>query len=169
MQNENEDQKVSVEHQSFLQVTRELAALPLPQSTAILETGAAIGAISMRTSVEFLRASVEAARVLDADELRNWGELGRRLAMSDVETAISFHKSGVENFKGLSSDARAVLFQLCLRQVGLSTSIAIDTFEKAPALAELLSDSNLISILTIASDIARRSARHSSDFLKNTP
>ena len=162
--------ELSVDRQSFLQVTRELAALPLPQSTAILETGAAIGAISMRTSVEFLRASVEAARVLDADELRNWGELGRRLAMSDVETAISFFKAGVDSLQNLSVAARAALFQLCSRQIGLSTSIAAQTFQKAPPLAQHFSDQSLFTaVIEVASDIARRSARHSADFLDRTP
>ncbi|HKP47216.1 MAG TPA: VWA domain-containing protein [Pyrinomonadaceae bacterium] len=162
------DKIAPADRQSFLQVTREMATLPLPQTTAILETAATIGAISMRASVEFLRAAVEAAKTLSAEDLRNWGEFGRRLAMTDVETAITFFNSGVEGLHDISSDARIVLFQLCLRQVGLSIPIAVQSFEKVPLLAKQLPDSTVISVLEIASDIARRSARHSADFLDET-
>ena len=46
----------SAERQSFLRLTRELASLPLEQSAAALETGAAIAGISLRAGIEFLRA-----------------------------------------------------------------------------------------------------------------
>jgi hypothetical protein len=169
MQNENDDPNIPSERQSFLKLTRDIASLPLEQSAAALETGAAIAAISVRASIEFLRAAPEATKILKAEALREWGELGRRLAMSDVETAITFFPAGVTELQPLSSEARASLFQLCSRQLGLSTAIAIDTFHTAPALANSISDPNLLkAVFDVASDIARRSARHSADFLNLT-
>ncbi|MEO7971557.1 MAG: VWA domain-containing protein [bacterium] len=170
MQNETEDSNTSSERQSFLKLTRDIATLPLDQSAAALEIGAAIAAISLRAGSEFLREVPQAARVLSATELREWGELGRRLAMSDVETAVSFFAAGVAQLQTLSSPARASVFQLCSRQLGLSTPIAIETFRTAAALADSFSDASLLTaVLDVASDIARRSARHSADFLNKTP
>ena len=41
------------DRQSFLQLTRELATLPLEQSAAALETGAAVAVVSLRAGIEF--------------------------------------------------------------------------------------------------------------------
>lgn len=170
MQNDNDDPNIPSEHQSFLNLTRDIAALPLEQSAAALETGALVASISLRAGIEFLRAVPEAAKILEAAELREWGELGRRLAMSDVETAITFFTAGVTELQPLSYAARAALFQLCSRQLGLSTAIAADTFRTSPLLVNSISDPDVLTaVLDVASDIARRSARHSADFLKQTP
>jgi hypothetical protein len=158
------------EHQSFLKLTRELAGLPLDQSAAALETGAAIAAISLRASIEFLRASPAAAEVLQAAELRAWGELGRRLAMSDVETAITFFSEGVSALRDVPADIHSLIFQLCGRQITLSSTIAIETFRNVATLAKNLSDDELlIPSLEVAVEIARRSAKHSAEFLTQTP
>jgi hypothetical protein len=85
----------SIERQSFLELTRSIAGLPLDQAAVVLETSASIAAISLRAGIEFLRAAPTAAHVLQPAELRAWGEMGRRLAMSDYETAISFFIAGV--------------------------------------------------------------------------
>src|SRR6185503_15295464 len=170
MQNDNDDPGIHSERQSFLKLTHDIATLPLEQSTAALETGAAIAAISLRAGIEFLRAAPEALKILDTEELRAWGELGRRLALSDAETAISFFTAGVAELQTLPTEARASLFQLCSRQLGLSTPIAVETFRTAPSLANSISDPSLLTaVFEVASDIARRSARHSADFLNTTP
>jgi nitric oxide reductase NorD protein len=167
---DSHDKLQSAERQSFLKLTRDLAALPLEQSAAAVETGAAIAAISLRAGSQFLREVSQAASVLSAAELREWGELGRRLAMSDVETAISFFAAGVAELQALAPETRASLFQLCSRQLGLSIPIAIETFHSAPALANSITDPHLLTaVLDVASDIARRSARHSAEFLNKTP
>ena len=170
MHSETDDPNIPSERQSFLKLTRNIATLPLEQSTAALETGAAIATISVRSGIEFLRVVPEATKILDSEELRAWGELGRRLAMNDVETAISFFTAGVAELQTLAPETRASLFQLCSRQLGLSTPIAVETFRTAPALANSFSDPSLLTaVFEVASDIARRSARHSADFLNQTP
>ena len=170
MQHDNDDPNIHSEQQSFVKLTRDIAALPLEQSAAALETGAAIASTSLRAAIEFLRAVPEVSKILEASELREWGELGRRLAMSDVETAITFLTAGVAELQPLSAATRASLFQLCSRQLGLSTAIAVDTLRTAPALLNSISDPGLLTaLLEVASDIARRSARHSADFIKQIP
>src|SRR6266404_5709413 len=123
MQNENDDPNIPSERQSFLKLTRDIAALPLEQSAA----------------------APEVTKILEAEELREWGELGRRLAMSDVEMAVSFFTAGVTELQTLSREARASLFQLCSRQLGLSIAIALETFRAAPALSSSISDPNLLT------------------------
>ncbi len=161
---------LSPERQSFLQLTRELASLPLDQSAAAVETGASIAGVSLRASLEFLRRCRAATEVLQPQELRAWGEFGRRLAMSDVETAVSFFNEGVEDLREVPERVRPLVFQLVSRQITLSTSIALDTFNRLPALARVVEEpDSLALILEVAAEISRRSAKHSAEFLNKTP
>ncbi len=171
MQDDNIDARgQSAEHQSFLKLTRELASLPFDQSAAALETGAAVAAISLRAGIEFLRASPAALEVLQAAELRSWGDMGRRLAMSDVETAITFFAEGVSGLADVATTVHPLIFQLCSRQITLSSPIAIETLRNVPALAKAIRDDELLApVLEIAAEIARRSAKHSAEFLARTP
>src|SRR4029450_4909588 len=97
--------KSASERQSILELTRGLTRLPLAYSTSIVETAASIAGISLRAAIEFLRAAPGVADVLDVAELRSWGEMGRRLAMADVETAICFFLS---RRNGRNAGARAL-------------------------------------------------------------
>jgi len=171
MHDENIDSGVpSAERQSFLKLTRELAGLPLDKSAAALETSAAIAGISLRAGIEFLRATPAAAEVLEAAELRAWGDLGRRLALGDAENAITFFAEGVAHLKDINADVHPLVFQLCSRQITLSSQIAIETFRNLPALAHTISDpSQLAAVIEVASEISRRSAKHSAEFLRQTP
>ncbi len=171
MQDENIDSGIpSAERQSFLKLTRDLASLPLEQSAAALETSAAIASISLRASIEFLRAAPAAAEVFHAAELRSWGDLGRRLAMSDVETAITFFAEGVSGLKDVPASVHPLVFQLCSRQITLSSPIATETFRNLPTFSKAIDDAALLgSVLEVATEISRRSAKHSAEFLKQTP
>src|SRR5258705_3039848 len=160
----------SSERQSFLKLTRELVGLPLDKSAAALETSAAIAAISLRAGIEFLRATPAAAEVLEAAELRSWGDLGRRLALGDAENAITFFAEGVAELKDIPANVHPLVFQLCSRQITLSSPIAIETLRNLPALANTIGDPiQLAAVIEVASEISRRSAKHSAEFLKQTP
>src|SRR5437879_536719 len=82
--------KSPVERRTIAGLLRQLAHLPLDHTRAAIETSAAIAAVSLRASIEFLRAAPEVARMLEPAELRAWGELGRRLTMQDIETGATF-------------------------------------------------------------------------------
>jgi nitric oxide reductase activation protein len=151
-------------------VARKLSHLPGDVARAVLETSASIAGVSWRASVEFLRAAPDAALVLEASDLRAWGEMGRRLAMGDVETAVTFFAEGVDKLKDVPRDAMPLLFQVCTRQMTLSSSIAVDTFRKTPTLVQHVKDESLLrSIFAVAADISHRSAKHSADFLSVAP
>ncbi len=156
----------SAERQSFLELTRSLTGLPLDQAAAILETSASIASISLRAGIEFLRAAPGAAQVLGSAELRSWGEMGRRLAMADYESAVAFFSEGVDSLRTIAPDFRPDIFVLCTRQMVLSTAIGRETFHSLPALAAEVNDDQILrSIIEIATEIARRSAKHSAEFL----
>lgn len=158
------------ERRTLAAVARELGKLKTDFTRAALETSANIAGVSWRASVEFLRAVPDAANVLEAEDLRAWGEMGRRLAMGDAETAITFFNEGVGSLETIPLTARPLVFQICTRQMSLSSSIAISTFQLAPALAQQIKDEKLLTeVFKIASDISHRSAKHSADFLESAP
>ena len=162
--------KSVTERRTFAGLAREIVSLPVDKARAALETSASIAAVSLRASIEFLRDTPSASRVLEAPELRAWGEMGRRLAMGDVETAVSFFNAGVDDLSKMAGDARPLFFQVCSRQMTLSSSVALETFRSAPSLARYITDTEVLtSIFEVAAEISKRSAKHSADFLKSTP
>jgi len=157
----------SAERRSFLELTRSLAGLPLDQAAAALETSAAIASISLRAGIEFLRATPTAAQILKPSDLRSWGEMGRRIAMSDYEAAVNFFANGVEPLRAVPQELHATILTLCIRQMNLSTAIGRETLESAPQLVSAIADKQIATaILDIATEIARRSAKHSAEFLE---
>ena len=163
-------EKCAADRQSVIELTRDLARLPLDRAAAAVEVSAGIAGVSLRASIEFLRAARDAARILTPAEVRAWGELGRRLAMADVDSGVTFFAAGVEGLRDVPEDSRALLFQICSRQMTLSSGIAGETFRDLPELARSVSNPEMLrSILEIAAEISRRSAKHSAEFLNSTP
>jgi len=162
--------KNPTERRTLAGLLREISHLPLDQTRAALETSATIAGVSVRASIEFLRAAPRVAQVLEPPELRAWGELGRRLTMSEVESGISFFAAGLGDFVNVPPSARPFIFQVCARQMILSASTAAETFRQAPSLAAGITDAELLrSIYEVAAEISRRSAKHSADFLNSAP
>ncbi len=151
-------------------LARRLGQLPGDKKRAALEISAALAGVSLRVSREFVEAVPKASRILSADDLRHWGELGRRLAMGNAETGVKFFTDGVGALKPVPEAARSVVFQICTRQLVLSSSISLATFKLVPKIATDLADDQLFAdVLNLAAEIAQRSAKHSSEFLENTP
>jgi hypothetical protein len=156
--------------ETFTGLAKKLSRLSSEQKRAALEMSASLAGVSLRVSREFVEAVPRAARVLSADDLRNWAEMGRRLAMGNADLGAKFFAGGVNDLKLVPEAARPFVFQICTRQLVLSSSIALETFELIPNLAKKVKDDALFSdILQLASEIANRSAKHSADFLQKTP
>lgn len=154
---------------SLTGLARDLGHLPPAMRRVALEMSASLASVSLRVSREFVAAVPKAAAVLTADDVRNWAELGRRLAMGNVETAVKFFAAGAESLCGVPVEARHEVFEICRRQLVLSSSIALESFELIPTLAREIDDDWLLSeILKLASEIAARSAKHSAEFLQRT-
>jgi nitric oxide reductase NorD protein len=162
--------KNPTERRTMAGLLREISKLPLEHTRAAVETSAAIAGVSLRASIEFLRAVPGGAQVLEAAELRVWGEVGRRLTMADVEDGVSFFVAGLTDFDHVPPAARPFVFQVCSRQMTLSAKTAAETFRDAPALAERVTQPELLrSIYEIAAENSRLSAKHSADFLNAAP
>ncbi len=160
----------SEDKQTLTGIARRLGQLPPDKRRAALEVSAALAAVSLRVSRDFVEAAPLAAKVLSADDLRQWGEFGRRLAMGNAESGSKFFAAGVDDLKPVTEAARSVVFQICTRQLVLSSSIALATFRSIPKLALQIKDDGLLSeVLKLALDIAQRSAKHSANFLEHTP
>ena len=156
--------------ETFTGLAKKLTRLSSEQKRAALEMSASLAGISLRVSREFVEAVPKAARILSADDLRNWAEMGRRLAMGNADSGAKFFTDGVNSLKAIPENARSLVFQICTRQLVLSSSIALETFELIPRLAKEIKDDELLTgILRLASEIANRSAKHSADFLQKTP
>ncbi len=151
-------------------LARRLGQLSVEKKRAALEISAALAGVSLRVSREFVEAVPKAAKILSADDLRHWGEMGRRLAMGNADIGAKFFTDGVSGFKNVPEAARSAVFQVCTRQLVLSSSISLETFQLIPDLAKEIGDDRLLTdILLLAVEIAQRSAKHSSEFLRNTP
>lgn len=147
-----------------------LGRLPADKRRAALEVSAALAGVSLRVSREFVAQVPHAAKVLSAEDIRLWGEMGRRLAMGNAELGTKFFTDGVEELKDLPENVRPLVFQICTRQLVLSSSISLETFKLIPELAKQIGDDELLTnVMTLALDIANRSAKHSSEFLLKTP
>ena len=158
------------EQRTLANLLREIGKLPLEQTRAALEVSAMIAGVSLRASIEFLRAVPDAARILEPAELRAWGEMGRRLTMSEVEEGVSFFAAGVGDFERVPPSARPFVLQVCSRQMILSATTAVETFRGAATLAaNATGPESLRSVYEVAAEISRRSAKHSADFLNATP
>lgn len=150
-------------------LAKRLSQLPADKRRAALDVSAALAGVSLRVSRDFVEAVPKASRLLSAEDLRLWGELGRKLAMGKAELGSRFFTEGVGSLKPLPPMARKLAFQICTRQLVLSSSTALETYSLIPALAAEVDDADLLTdILKLALDIANRSARHSSDFIKST-
>src|SRR5438067_68655 len=156
--------------ETFTEIAKQLNRLSSEKKRAALESSAALAGVSLRVSREFVEAVPAAAGILSADDLRGWAEMGRRLAMGSAETGARFFRRGVEAMKRIPSDARPLVFQICTRQLVLSSSVAIETYETIPQIASGLADDYLLTgILRLAAEIAQRSAKHSAEFIQYTP
>ena len=83
--------------------------------------------------------------------------MGRRLAMGNAETGAKFFTDGVEELKKIPAQARPLVFQICTRQLVLSSSISLETFKLIPSLADQIDDDELlIDVLDLDLDIASR-------------
>ena len=86
---------------SFTGLAKRLGKLQADKRRAALEMSASLAGVSLRVSREFVEAVPAAAEILSADDLRNWAEVGRRLAMGNAGTGAAFFAAGVDGHQVL--------------------------------------------------------------------
>ena len=155
---------------SITGLARNLTELPAEQKRAALEMSASLAAVSLKVSRAFVNAVPEAATAFTADDLRLWAEFGRRLAMGSADSGVKFFQRDVSVLAGVPAAARSDVFQICIRQLVLSSSTALATYDAIPAIAADITDEEfLVRVLKLAADIAQRSAKHSAEFVEKMP
>jgi len=160
----------SKQRSSLTGLAKKLGKLTPEKRKAALEASASLAAVSLKVSKAFVGAVPRAAALLSAEDLRDWAELGRRVAMVDALTAVSYFEHGVDELEALSPESRELTFQIVTRQLLLSSSVALETYHSIPKLAREVRDPQLFSrMMMLCAEIASRSARHSADFLEATP
>jgi nitric oxide reductase NorD protein len=155
---------------NFTGLARRLSRLSVEKRRVALEISANLAGVSLRVSKTFVESVPKASKILSADDLRLWGEMGRKLAMGSAELGAAFFAEGVSDFKKIPEGSRSYIFQICSRQLILSSSIALETYRSTPEIAKAIDDDKMLGdVLKIAHEISNRSAKHSSDFLLATP
>ena len=103
--------------QTFTGLAKRLSRLPSDKKRAALEMSAALAGVSLYASREFVEAVPKASKILSADDLRNWAEMGRRLSMGNADSGAGFFAKGVGGLKKIPEAARPLVFQICTRQL----------------------------------------------------
>lgn len=156
------------EKKTFTGIAAHLGRLPAEKRRAALEVSAALAGVSLKASRAFVEAVPRAAEFISADELRDWGEMGRRISMGSAAVGTKYFERGTDWLVRVPRNARPDVFKIGTRQLVLSSSIAVETFDIVPLLADEIDDDELLAeTLRLGAEIANRSAKHSADFLKS--
>jgi nitric oxide reductase NorD protein len=151
-------------------LVKRLGGLPYERVLLTTDIGVALAATNLRAGVEMLKAAPEVSRLIDVGDIRVWGEVGKRLSATSVETAIGFFQSSAAVLESIPEDMRSPVLRLINKQAALSANTAIEGFKKAPGVIHTIRDpENVAQILTICLELARHSVKHSSDLFLAAP
>jgi len=151
-------------------LSERLGGLSLEHTLAMVDIGAGLAGSSLRAAVEFLRAAPEVAHYCDSAEMRVWGEIGRRLTVTSVDTAVEFFQVSAEVLSAIPQSFRARVLSLCNKQSSLSAGVALESFKSiAEIVNRLEAEGGADAVLTACHEIARHSVKHSSDLLQRAP
>jgi hypothetical protein len=144
----------------------------LPYEGVILTTdiGIALAANNLRAAVEFLKAAPEVSRLIDSSDMRVWGEGGKRLAATSIETATAFFQTSASILESINYDMRSPVLRLISKQAALSANTAVKSFIASPDIIRSIKDQeNVAQVLTICLELARQSVKHSNDLFLASP
>ena len=147
-----------------------LGGLPYERVLLTTDISVALAATNLRAAVEMLRAAPEVSRLIEAGDLRVWGEIGKRLAATSVETAINFFQSSAAIIDSVIEDMRSPVLRLVNKQAALSANTAVESFKAAPQIINSIGDHDTVAqVLTICLELARHSVKHSNDLFMAAP
>jgi hypothetical protein len=151
-------------------IARRIGALPYEQVKAALDSAISIASASLRASVEMLKVAPEVSRLIDAGDMRLWGEIGKRLSATSQESSVDFFHSSPSVLESLDAGLRPPVLRLVSKQAALSSNTAVQSFKNAPSLIESIHDTERVAqILSICLELARQSVKHSNDLLRAAP
>ncbi|HEX8090297.1 MAG TPA: VWA domain-containing protein [Blastocatellia bacterium] len=151
-------------------LTRGLGALPYERVLLTTDIGVALAATNLRAAVEMLKAAPDVARLIDASDMRVWGEIGKRLSATSADAAMSFFQSSAGVLNLMSEEMRSPVLRLVNKQAALSANTAMESFRSAPRIIVSIGDlDNVAQVLTICLELSRHSVKHSNDLFLAAP
>lgn len=151
-------------------LVKRLGGLPYERVLLSTDIGVALAATNLRAAVEMLKAAPEVSRLIDAGDLRVWGEAGKRLSATSPEAAIAFFQASNTTLEAIPEEMRSPVLRLINKQAALSANTAAESFNSAPNVIGTISDrENVAQILTICLELARHSVKHSNDLFLAAP
>jgi hypothetical protein len=151
-------------------LVKRLGGLPYERVVLTTDIGVMLAGTNPRAGVEMLKAAPEVSRLIEAADLRVWGEAGKRLAATSSESAVIFFQSSAAILESIPEDMRSPILRLVNKQAALSASTALEGFKSAPNIINTVNDhENIAQILTICLELARHSVKHSNDLFLSAP
>jgi nitric oxide reductase NorD protein len=151
-------------------LVKRLGSLPYDRLLLTTDISVSLAATNLRAAVEMLKAAPEVSRLVDASDMRVWGEVGKRLSATSAESAMSFFLSSAATLGALAEDMRSPVLRLVNKQAALSAGTATESFNASPAIINAIRDhDSAAQVLTICLELARHSVKHSNDLLIAAP
>lgn len=143
---------------------------PHERGWVTVDTGASLMSVSPKVAMDFFKTVPDVARLLENGDLRNWADIGRRIAVNNIDEACEFYRSSSGILEPLSERLRSLLIALCSKQIVLSPVAALTTFKQAPQLVLSFRDEHsAVRLFSIAVEVAHRSVKHSTEVLTAAP
>ncbi|HLF84484.1 MAG TPA: hypothetical protein VI837_09940, partial [Blastocatellia bacterium] len=151
-------------------LVKRLGGLPYERVLLTTDIGVMLASTNLRAGVEMLKAAPEVSRLIDASDIRVWGEAGKRLSATSGDAAVGFLQSSAAILGAIPEDMRSPVLRLVNKQAALSAKTAIECFKSAPAIISTIKDhEDVAQILTICLELARHSVKHSNDLFLTAP
>lgn len=151
-------------------LVKRIITLPYERVRLATDIGISLASTNLRAAVEMLRAAPEVSRLIDAGDLKVWGEVGKRLSATGPEVATDFFRSSAAVLDQVPEELRSPVLRLVNKQAALSANTALESFKAAPTLITSIKDQDIVAhILTICLELARHSVKHSSDLFLAAP
>ena len=121
-----------VTRKSVEALARSFGIQPNDRAWVTMDVGASLASVSIKVATEFFRVVPEVAQHLDNEDLRLWAEVGRRVALDNADEANGFFHHSAQTLAEIPVPLRPLLIALCSKQIVLSPSTALNTFNSAP-------------------------------------
>jgi nitric oxide reductase NorD protein len=144
----------------------------LPSERVLLATdiGIQLAGTSLRAAIEFLKAAPEVSRVIEAGDMRVWGDTGRRLSATSADTAAEFFQVSAGVLQSTPESMRSPVLRLASKQAALSASTAVECFKTMSSVIASIGDqADAAQVLNICLELARHSVKHSYDLFRLAP
>ena len=151
-------------------LVKRLGGLPYEKVLLTTDIGVMLAGANLRAGVEMLKAAPEVSRLIEAGDIRVWGEAGKRLSATNADSAIGFFQTSTAVLAAIPEDMRSPVLRLVNKQAALSANTAIECFKSAPTVIATIKDhEDIAQILTICLELARHSVKHSNDLFLTAP